>query len=115
MFFDGRICVCLLPENVLFCYGGTKAWAELIEITCLINEKLEIQMLSSGLPALGCIASYYQNFVYVFGTAFARKFNLNKRKWEKLILIPDFYRLCSCITFNDFSLASEYDSQKICW
>ncbi|CAG9321854.1 unnamed protein product [Blepharisma stoltei] len=110
---DESTCACLLPDSKLFCYGGTNEWLNFIDFSFIIDKNYNTQILPPGIPSLGNFATYHQDFIYIFGPFSVDRFDLAKRKWEKIIQTPESYNWCSCISFNDYILVTGYDTKDI--
>ncbi|CAG9321849.1 unnamed protein product [Blepharisma stoltei] len=107
------ISICQLPGNKLFCYINTIGWNDLSGMTFIVNENYEVQFLPTGTPSLGFFGTYYKNCVYVFGGEFAKRFNLDKWRWEKLVKFPSSTRWCSSTFLNNIILATGRDWDNI--
>ncbi|CAG9321857.1 unnamed protein product [Blepharisma stoltei] len=102
-------CICSLPGNKSFCYRGHSRFANHYGIAFIIDEDNKIQILPSKLSTFGYCATYYNNFVYMFGESSLYRYNLIKQKWKNLGNKCTLGNYCSCISLNGKIFVALYD------
>ncbi|CAG9321861.1 unnamed protein product [Blepharisma stoltei] len=71
-------CTCSLPGNKSFCYRGYSRSANQNGIAFIIDEDHKIQILPSEMSTVGYCATYYNNYVYMFGEFSFYRYNLTQ-------------------------------------
>ncbi|CAG9321860.1 unnamed protein product [Blepharisma stoltei] len=102
-------CICSLPGNKSFCYRGYFNYSNHNGIAFIIDEDHKIQILPSEMSTVGYCATYYNNFVYMFGDSSLCRYNLIKRRWEKLVNKCTSGNCCSCTSLNGMIFVALYD------
>ncbi|CAG9321855.1 unnamed protein product [Blepharisma stoltei] len=77
-------CICYLPGNKSFCYRGHSKSTNHNGIAFIIDEDHNIQIIPSKLSTFGYCATYYNNFVYMFGESSLYRYNLINTNWKNL-------------------------------
>ncbi|CAG9321863.1 unnamed protein product [Blepharisma stoltei] len=106
-------CICYLPGNKSFCYRGNTMLDHICGIAFIIDEDHKIQVLPSKIITIGYCATFCNNYVYMFGEFCLFRYDLVKRRWEKIIAKLGLSNFCTCISINNMILVAWFDCEDI--
>jgi len=123
MNFDVKISnsmsLCQLPDNFIFCFGNVQN-NTYSGLTFMMDDILNLELLSSGTPCIESGLTYYNNFIYAFGgynrfgeIDLAEKFSIIDLNWTKTEPLPAPSRGCSCLSFGDKLFISGINHNKL--